>query len=593
MTAQKPSQADELVKAARETGELFHDPSGTPYADVVAPEPAPHHEILRIRSRTFRTFLAGLYWRTVGRPAGGQAITDAIDVLSSVALFEGPQRPVGLRIARHDGAIYLDLADDRWRVVEIDRAGWRILDRSPVPFRRTRGMLPLPTPIPGGKLDELRKFVNAVGDQFVLLSGWLVGALRWAGPYIVLVLTGEQDAAKTTTARVMRLLVDPNEVGDRALPRDEQSMAIAAHNSWIASFDNVSTLADWQSDALARLATGAGFGTRQLYSDDEETLIHVARPLILNGIGGIVTRPDLMDRAIVVDLASIPEDDRRPEDEFYGSLQAARPRLLGALLDAASSAFAREDQVNIKRLPRMADAARWITAAEGALGWPERSFLAAYRGNRANSRALTLEASPLAAPIRLLLSIDDAWEGTATQLLAVLEQKVDEAAARRRDWPKTAQALSVEIRRLAPDLRKVEAIDVTHIRLGTARLIRLAQKRKTSSQPSSPSPEPLASDANDGDDGDLHTRTNGSGDCPVCGHPLVPVPGRHPVCTNSPGHPPKVSSGTNGSAEVVEELSGEGPDDDYSPDDRGDDPRWPPPPPEEADPPNAWSELMS
>ncbi len=262
MTTQKPSQADDLVKAAQETGELFHDPSGTPYADVVAPEPEPHHEILRVTSRIFRTWLAGTYWRALGRPAGGQAITDAIDVLSSVALFEGPQRPVGLRIAKHGGAIYVDLADDRWRAIEIDTRGWRIVDRSPIPFRRTRGMLSLPTPVPGGKLDELREFVNVVDeDQYRLLAGWLVGAFRPAGPYIVLVLTGEQDSAKSTTARLLRLLVDPNEVGDRTLPRDEQSMAIAANNSWIASFDNVSTLQDWQSDALARLATGAGFGT--------------------------------------------------------------------------------------------------------------------------------------------------------------------------------------------------------------------------------------------------------------------------------------------------------------------------------------------
>ncbi len=510
MTASKPSQSDELVKTARETGELFHDPDGTAYADVVAPEPVEHHEILRIRSRIFRTWLAGRYWRAMGRPAGGQALTDAIDVLSSLAQFEGQMKEVGLRIARHKGAIYLDLADDRWRVAEIDTTDWRILDRSPVPFRRPRGLRPLPVPVRGGSLDELREFANiADDDQFYLFAGWLVATFRPAGPYIVLVLTGEQDSAKSTTARLLRLLIDPNEVGDRTLPRDEQSLAIAANNSWIASWDNVSTLQDWQSDAIARLATGAGFGTRQLYSDDEEFLVHVARPIILNGIGGIVTRPDLMDRSIVIDLASIPEDRRRKEDEFYGALEAARPRLLGALLDAASAAFARQDQVVIKRLPRMADAATWVTAAEGALGWPGRSFLNAYRANRANSRELTLEASPLAAPLRLLLKDAD-WSGTSAELLKALEQRVDEAVVKRRDWPKTARGLSVEVRRLAPDLRKVDAIDVTLDRTGSSRLIHLVRVRKSSSPASFASQDGGDDDANDANDAGSHTRTNGA-----------------------------------------------------------------------------------
>ncbi len=500
MSERKP-QADELVRAARETGELFHDRDGQPFADVVAPEPAEHHEILRVRSRSFRTWLAGRYWRANGRPAGGQALTDAIDVLSSLAQFEGPERVVGLRIARHDGAIYLDLADDRWRVIEIDTAGWRLLDRSPVPFRRPGGMRPLPVPVPGGSLDGLREFINVADDeQFRLLAGWPLGAFRPAGPYIVLVLTGEQDAAKSTVGRVLRSLVDPNEVGDRTLPRDEQSMAIAASNAWIASFDNVSTLPDWQSDALARLSTGAGFGTRQLYSNDDEFLVRVSRPIILNGIGGIITRPDLMDRAIVVDLVAIDEEARRDEREFYASLERERPRLLGALLNAVSSAFGREDLVVIKRRPRMIDATKWITAAEGALRWPERSFLAAYQANRTNGRAITLDASPLAAPIRQLAA--DGWSGTATELLKALEARVDEAVTRRKDWPKTASNLGTDLRRLAPDLRKVEAIIVTFERDGKARTYRLVQVRET---PSSPSSE---RDTDDTDDTDLRFRTS-------------------------------------------------------------------------------------
>ena len=459
-----------------------------PFADVIVNMPAPHHEIMRVHSRAFRTWLAGTYYRSSGRPLPARAMADGLAVLSAIAVFDGPERQVGLRIAAHCGAIYLDLADPLWRVVEIDRVGWRILDRSPIPFRRPRGMRPLPEPVQGGSLEDLRAFVNVRDDdQFYLLAGWLIAAFRPTGPYLALVLTGEQDSAKSTTARLLRLLIDPNEVGDRSLPRDDQSLAIAAANSWIASFDNVSTLADWQSDALARLATGAGFGARQLYSDDEEFLIHVARPVILNGIGGIVTRADLMDRALVVDLPSIPDHRRRPEEEFYGAFELARPRLLGALLDATAAALEHHDQVVIPRMPRMADAARWITAAEGALGWPEGSFLAAYQANRTSSRRLTFEASPLAAPIKRLLETGD-WSGSATELLDALEERAGDAVIKRRDWPRSAQQLGTDLRRLAPDLRRLDRIEIVFSRLGSGRAITLVQVHEPLSQPSRSSP---------------------------------------------------------------------------------------------------------
>jgi hypothetical protein len=506
----RPSQAEDLVRAAMEAGSFFHD-GETAYADVEAPHPVPHQEILQVRSKAFRTWLGGRYWHANGRPAGGQALNDAVDVLGALARFDGPDRRVSIRIAEQQGAIYLDLADDRWRVVEVDSAGWRIRDRSPIPFRRPRGLAPLPVPMPGGSLDELRSFVNVRDDdQFRLLAGWLLAAFRTSGPYIVLLLAGEQDSAKSTTARLLRLLVDPNEVGDRSLPRDEQSMAIAAGNSWIASFDNVSTLADWRSDAIARLATGAGFSTRQLYSDDEEFLVHVSRPVILNGIGAVVTRADLLDRAIVLDLATIPDDQRRPEEEFWRAFEAARPRLLGALLSAVSVAFSRHDQVVIGPLPRMADATLWVTAAEGHLDWPSQSFLAAYRAKIAHRRAATLEASPLAAPISMLLATADRWSGTATDLLRVLEQRVDAAAIRRRDWPKTAAVLGTARRRLAPDLRKVEGIDIQFPQHhGSGRTIALVRVRESLSPVSRDDP---GEDGRDSRDNDLSVSTARSQD---------------------------------------------------------------------------------
>src|SRR5262249_54107928 len=150
-------------------------------------------------------------------------------------------------------------------------------------------------------------------------------------------------------------------------PRDERDLMIAAKNAWLMCFDNLSHLPTWISDALARLATGGGYATRELYSDAEEVIIDVQRPTILNGIEDIVTRADLLDRTLILELPTIDEKRRRPEQEFWSAFESTRPFLLGALLDAVSMALRRLPNVKCEQLPRLADFALWATAAEPAL----------------------------------------------------------------------------------------------------------------------------------------------------------------------------------------------------------------------------------
>jgi hypothetical protein len=87
---------------------------------------------------------------------------------------------------------------------------------------------------------------------------------------------------------------------------------IAASNSRLLALDNMSHLPDWASDSLCRITTGAGFATREMYSDTEETLFNVICPVIINGIDEVMTRGDLIDRTVVVELAQIPEDEPAP-----------------------------------------------------------------------------------------------------------------------------------------------------------------------------------------------------------------------------------------------------------------------------------------
>lgn len=341
-----------------------------------------------------------------------------------------------------------------WEVIEVTATGWRVLQRPPVTFLRRRGMLRLPRPVAGGSLADLRPFVNVGSDvDWRIVVAWLVAALRPCGPSPVLTLHGEQGAAKSTLARILRALVDPSQAPLRAEPRGVRDVMVAATNAWMLAFDNLSHLPPWLSDAICRLATGGGFGTRALYTNQEEALFDAQRPVLLTGIDEVVTRGDLLDRSLLVYLPEIPDEKRRPEDEFWHAFEVVRPGILGALLDAVSGALRHLATVQVSPLPRMADFAWWVTAAAPALGWEARAFLDAYAQNRDEAHAVAVEGSAVAHAVHTLACTATHWEGTATELLVALKAQAIQGRNSLQDLPKNARALSAVLRRLAPNLR--------------------------------------------------------------------------------------------------------------------------------------------
>src|SRR5437660_3118351 len=128
------------------------------------------------------------YERTWNAPSPA-ALNAALNVLEAQAEFDGPQRKVSVRLAEQDGLIYLDLADEFWRCIEIGANGWRIAEEPPVRFRRSAGMQPLPPPMRGGSIELLAPFLNLANENdFMLVVAWLLGALRAGGPYPVLAI---------------------------------------------------------------------------------------------------------------------------------------------------------------------------------------------------------------------------------------------------------------------------------------------------------------------------------------------------------------------------------------------------------------------
>jgi len=451
----RPPQRDDLIALA-DDAELFHTPQGIPYATFAV---GSHHETHRLTSRGFREWLAHQYYREHGGSANTQAVQDACTALAGRARYAGPEHPVFIRLAEIDDTIYLDLCDAAWRVVAIDADGWRIITDAPVRFRRTRGMLALPTPVDAGTLETLktrRRFFNLLPEaDWILIQAALIAAMRPRGPYPILAFRSEQGSGKSTRMKMMRSLIDPNTAPLRTMPRDERDLMIAASNGHYMNFDNVSTIPAWLSDAFCRLSTGGGFATREMYADDDETILDAQRPILLNGITDFATRSDLLDRLIVVDLPRIPDSERQTEAALWLAFEQVRPAIIGALLTAVSTAMRNLPTTTLATMPRMADFALWVTAAAPALGWKPDTFLTAYTKNRANAHELAIESSLVAATLIRFIEREGQWEGRASDLLAALTPHADEATSKHRDWPKDATRLSSELRRLAPNLRAV------------------------------------------------------------------------------------------------------------------------------------------
>ena len=466
----RPRQRDQLLDAVAEA-ELWHDAQRTAYASIILNG---HREHWPIDTETFRNWIAGRFYRATGGAVTTATMTDAIRVLTVRATEDGACHQPMHRTGWDGANCWLDLCDESWNAIRIHKSGWEVVNDPPVRFIRHKGMTPLPIPEAGHLIEEFRGFINASDTDYCLIIAWLIAAL-WgcASSYPILALGGEQGSGKSTASRLLRSLVDPNAVAGLAPPKDERDLIVAAGLCHVLAFDNVSKIDGSFSDALCRLATGAGFLTRKLHTDNEGNWFAGARPLVLNGIPSLTERADLADRAMTIRLLRIDEDERRSEDEYWEAWEKTRPGVLGALLDALSSAIRHYDETKLDRMPRMADFARLMAAAEPGLGWEPGTFARAYEGNRNATSEAVFESDPVALAIHKFITEqhpEAGWEGKATDLLDQLNLLVPENQRRSRFWPAKPNALGNAVDRAAPVLlQKGIAIEKHHT--GTARLI--------------------------------------------------------------------------------------------------------------------------
>lgn len=472
---EREPQADILINIATTNAFLFHDETKDSFANM---EINGHRETWPLRSKFFRQWLVRQYYQQTEKSPNSEAVRQALGVIEAKAVFDGPEHKLNLRVAEYDGAIWYDLANEKWQAVKITADGWEVVDDPPIMFRRFKNTAPQVLPERGGCLELLKRYINFKNDNDWLLMYACDAAFLIPGvPHPIPIFYGDKGSAKTTAQRVIRKIADPAHRDTMTLPTDKNEMALLLMTNYAPCFDNLDGLQAWQSDMLCQAATGGGISKRELYSDMDEVILSFLRCPMLNGINLVASRDDLLDRSILFRLERIDEDQRKEESAFWQEFEKDRPFILGALFDTISKAMKIHSTVKLDRLPRMADFARWGYAITEAIGGSGEKFMNVYYQNIAGAVEEAVLADQVSASILEFMNDKGQWEGTSTDLLKFLSDLPD-IDTKAKSWPKKSHTLTRRINKMKSALAD-SGIKAEVWRTGTKRIISLRTLRVT------------------------------------------------------------------------------------------------------------------
>ena len=413
---------------------------------------------VNVKSERFKKWIVSQFYNIESKIPTNDNIAKIILLLESRAMNEVNEVLVERRCATVDNCIYYDLKDDSCNVVKVSRDGWEIIKDPPVIFARTKTMYRQVTPERNGNLDILDKWFRYKDENHLIIQKViLVASLIPNIARPIQVLHGEKGSSKTSTMKLVRDIIDPAIVPVVSIPKTIDDLAVYISKNYVPCFDNIDTISNQVSDLLCIAVTGGGHTKRKLYTDDEEQVMFFQRFIVLNGINVVATRPDLLDRCILLELERIPPNERKEEKVLREEFEKDKPIILGAIFETLSKAMSIYDQVELNNLGRMADFTRWGYAIAEVLGIGGDKFLEAYLNNQNNANIEALESHPVGFAMYKFMEDKTVWSGSPTKLLSELEivagfEKIDTTNI---NWAKTPN-VGIEFERSKAKNREIK-----------------------------------------------------------------------------------------------------------------------------------------
>lgn len=400
---EKKAKPEELLLGIACKDELCHTTDRIP---VIVMDQNGKRRTFILPDKEYEAVLAKRLYDQTGLIPKSAWIKDAMRLVEAQCL-EGPCRPVYTRIGFLDDVLYIDLGDDTLRVIKVTADGWCVERECPVLFHRSPNVSPMPEPVRGGTLAELRPLLNISDDDWPVVVAFLLACWNPFGPYPLLVLIGQSGATKSTVARLIQGIVDSTFDAKRGReevfgpPKTTEDLMVFALHSWLLSFDNLTAISTTLSEAFCRLSTGGATIARKLYTNSGLAKMTAQQPVILTAINDCIKAEDLRSRSLFLSLEMLDPEKVIGESTLQAEYVELRPRVMGALLDCIVYALRHFQETTPLPGNRLADMTRWILAAEPATGLAPGTLGRALNANRQEAAEEAL-SSPLAEAIREL-----------------------------------------------------------------------------------------------------------------------------------------------------------------------------------------------
>lgn len=417
-----------------------------------------NNENVNVKSERFKKWIVSEFYNIESKIPTNDNIAKIILLLEARAMNKSKEVLVERRCAIVDDCIYYDLKNDSCDVIKISKSGWEVIKNSPVIFARTKTMDSQVIPQKNGNLDILNKWFRYKDENHLILQKvMLVSSFIPNIARPIQVLHGEKGSSKTSTMKLVRDIIDPAIVPVVSIPKTIDDLAVYISKNYVPCFDNIDTISNQVSDLLCVAVTGGGHTKRKLYTDDEEQVMFFQRFIVLNGINVVATRPDLLDRSILLELERIPPNERKEEKVLREEFEKDKPIILGAIFETLSKAMSIYDKIELNNLGRMADFTRWGYAIAEVSGIGGYKFLEAYLNNQNNANIEALESHPVGFAIYKFMEDKVSWTGSPTKLLSELEivaesEKIDTTNS---NWSKTPNVLSRRLNEIKSNLLDV------------------------------------------------------------------------------------------------------------------------------------------